>query len=382
MLKSFRFLDKIGEGGFSVVYSAIELRTNQKVAIKIVPKSLPKLSDNTKYLKKEIEIMMKIHHPSIVSLYNVMEDDKNMYLVMEMVEGENLRDIINHYGNIAEQTAKKYFAQIINAMKYLHQELGIVHRDLKLDNIIIDSNDNVRIIDFGLSTFIPDNGGKIYGVCGSPAFIAPELVKGESYDEEIDIWVLGVDLYTMVYGHLPFERNPGRELLNSILYETPKYSLNVSIDAIDLIQRMLEKNHNERITLKEIYDSIWVKSEMENGSIPMFSDFPIIDLDVIEQIDPNDEYREKLVSAINNNVFSVETATYRIMLKNKILSTINDKCAMEWRRLTRNSLIIPKDVLYVAVRRRSRVYKTNFKQMNISLKYNPRYGNNNILRNV
>lgn len=252
----YHFVKKIGEGGFSSVFLAYDKDTNTKVAIKMLDKTKQDEYETGRKYLKEIKILKSLNHPAIASIYEVFEDDKTVYIVMEYIEGNNLREMINTYGGMTESSAQKYIFQIINLLHYLHNVAKVVHRDLKLDNIIIDCNDNVHIVDFGLSTLINPNH-QMRHPCGSPPFIPPEMLKDMPYSSEVDIWALGVDLYAILFGDLPFAQRGTHDLYSSIMYETPKIKDFISRNCSDLLSRMLDKDQSTRISLEGMLQHSW-----------------------------------------------------------------------------------------------------------------------------
>lgn len=194
----------IGKGNSAVVKIAIHSMTKQKVAIKIFDKSV---LDNEKQLrlKREIDSMKQLKkHPNIIKLYEIMETNKLICLVTEYACNGELYDLIIHKKRLSEREAKHIFRQIVSAVYYCHSN-KIVHRDLKVENLLLDSNETIKLADFGFSsTFKLGELLDIY--CGSPPYCAPELFLAKKYDgTKVDIWSLGVILYVIVCGYLPFE---------------------------------------------------------------------------------------------------------------------------------------------------------------------------------
>ena len=224
-------LDKsIGEGNFAKVKLAHHILTNEqvfliyKVAIKIIDKT--KLDESTsKKLFREVRIMRLLNHKNIVKLYEVIDTPDELYLVMEYLSGGEIFDFLVAHGRMKEKDARKYFRQILSAVGYCHK-MHIIHRDLKAENLLLDENMNVKVADFGFSNqFSP--GEKLNTWCGSPPYAAPELFQGKEYSgPEVDIWSLGVVLYVLVCGSLPFDGSTLQKLRARVLagkFQVPFY---------------------------------------------------------------------------------------------------------------------------------------------------------------
>ncbi|KAJ3198974.1 MAP/microtubule affinity-regulating kinase 3, partial [Dinochytrium kinnereticum] len=218
-------LDKaIGEGNFAKVRLATHCLTGEKVAIKIIDKE--KLDKVTaRKLFREVRIMKLLNHPHIVRLYEVIDTPKDLYLIMEYAAGGEIFDYLVAHGRMKEKDARRHFRQIISAVEYCHN-LHIIHRDLKAENLLLDASMNVKIADFGFSNqFNP--GQRLNTWCGSPPYAAPELFQGKEYSgPEVDIWSLGVVLYVLVCGSLPFDGSTLPKLRARVLagkYKVPFY---------------------------------------------------------------------------------------------------------------------------------------------------------------
>ena len=250
----YKFHHVLGYGGFSIVYDAVIENLGYHVAIKAIPKT--KLSIDK--FKRELEINKKMDHPFIISFFQCLEDENNYYLVMEKADNSSLLTHVkkNHY--LPEWLSRHVFCQLISALDYLHNELHIVHRDIKLENIMIDRYDNIKLVDFGLGNIMKTDLQFLQTACGSPAYAPPEMLLGSSYKTSVDIWSAGVVLYIMTFGRMPFEDNNIQSLVNKIVLTEPSYQgREVSDELIDLLKRMLAKNVEERITLPEIMQHPW-----------------------------------------------------------------------------------------------------------------------------
>eukprot|EP01095_Lingulamoeba_sp_RSL-Kostka_P008128 TRINITY_DN266_c0_g2_i1.p1 TRINITY_DN266_c0_g2~~TRINITY_DN266_c0_g2_i1.p1 ORF type:complete len:205 (-),score=68.11 TRINITY_DN266_c0_g2_i1:426-1040(-) len=197
----YEFKEEIGRGEFSVVIRAVHKETNEEWAIKCIEK----YQVDTSRLDSEVNILTQVDHPHIIQLEEVIDSDETLYLIMEMVTGGELFDKITQIGCYSEQTAAKLVYNIVDAVKYLH-DMNIAHRDLKPTNLLLkdDSDDtNVKIADFGLSKIIGENT-MLQTACGTPIYVAPEVLSGEAYEKEVDLWSIGVITYILLCGFPPF----------------------------------------------------------------------------------------------------------------------------------------------------------------------------------
>ncbi|XP_078675691.1 MAP/microtubule affinity-regulating kinase 3-like isoform X26 [Branchiostoma floridae x Branchiostoma belcheri] len=245
----YRLLKTIGKGNFAKVKLARHVPTGKEVAIKIIDKTQLNPSSLQK-LFREVRIMKMLNHPNIVKLFEVIETEKTLYLVMEYASGGEVFDYLVAHGRMKEKEARAKFRQIVSAVQYCHQK-RVVHRDLKAENLLLDSDMNIKIADFGFSNeFTP--GNKLDTFCGSPPYAAPELFQGKKYDgPEVDVWSLGVILYTLVSGSLPFDGQNLKELRERVLrgkYRIPFY---MSTDCENLLKRFLVLNPLKRGSLEE-----------------------------------------------------------------------------------------------------------------------------------
>uniref|UniRef100_A0A3Q3KT90 non-specific serine/threonine protein kinase n=1 Tax=Mastacembelus armatus TaxID=205130 RepID=A0A3Q3KT90_9TELE len=247
----------IGKGNFAVVKLATHVLTKAKVAIKIVDKT--QLDDeNLKKIFREVQIMKLLKHPHIIRLYQVMETERMIYLVTEYASGGEIFDHLVAHGRMAEKDARKKFKQIVAAVHFCHCR-NIVHRDLKAENLLLDHNLNIKIADFGFSNLF-SRGQLLKTWCGSPPYAAPELFEGKEYDgPKVDIWSLGVVLYVLVCGALPFDGSTLQNLRARVLSGKFRIPFFMSTDCEYLIRHMLVLEPSRRLTMEQICKNKWMR---------------------------------------------------------------------------------------------------------------------------
>ncbi|XP_055374021.1 probable serine/threonine-protein kinase MARK-A isoform X1 [Condylostylus longicornis] len=246
----------IGKGNFAVVKLASNTVTKSKVAIKIIDKTCL----NDEYLAKtfrEISILKLLQHPHITRLYEVMQSETMIYLVTEYAAHGEIFDHLVINGRMKEQEAARVFAQLITSVEYCHSK-GVVHRDLKAENILLDKDMNIKLADFGFSNTF-HHGTPLTTWCGSPPYAAPEVFQGLEYDgPKADIWSLGVCLYALVCGALPFDGNTLLELKSRVVTGKFRIPYFMSQDCEHLIRHMLVVEPDRRYTLEQISKHRWL----------------------------------------------------------------------------------------------------------------------------
>ncbi|WKY16987.1 hypothetical protein Q1695_001531 [Nippostrongylus brasiliensis] len=246
----------IGRGNFATVRLARHEIAKTKVALKIVDRAALD-EENLIRLEREMQILTRVNHPHIVKLYEIMRTETSIYIVTQYCSGGELFEILIERGRTAEDEARRWFGQIASAVAYLHHK-GIVHRDLKAENILLDKNSNIKIIDFGFSnTQAPSQLLRTW--CGSPPYAAPELLLGKEYDGlKADIWSLGVILYILVTGGFPFPGDNVENLKRAVLSCQMKIPYWVSVECADLIKKMLVFNPFKRSGINAVMQHRWL----------------------------------------------------------------------------------------------------------------------------
>ncbi|XP_078270192.1 NUAK family SNF1-like kinase 1 isoform X1 [Rhinoraja longicauda] len=252
----YQLLQTLGCGACGKVKKAQERATGRIVAIKSVRKEKVQKELDRIHIQREMEIMSSLNHPNIINIYEVFENKDKIIIVMDYCSNGELYDYVNEHHKLSESEARKAFRQIVSAVHHCHKK-GIVHRDLKLENILLDENLNVKLADFGLSNlYHKDRLLETY--CGSPLYASPEIVNGLPYQgPEVDCWALGVLLYTLVYGTMPFDSQSYKTLTQQISLGEYRKPPQIS-GAHGLIDWMLSVNPRKRATIDDIANHWWV----------------------------------------------------------------------------------------------------------------------------
>ena len=249
--KEYSIKNMIGKGNFSTVKLAINKKTGEKVAIKILKKDKILNKSDLERVEREINILKNISHINLIKINKITEDIDSYYMVMEYCEKGELFNYISNKIRLDENESAYYFFQLINGIEYLHS-LNIVHRDLKPENLLISEKNILKIIDFGLSNY-SQMSKLLTTPCGSPCYASPEVIAGKKYDGNlIDIWATGIILFVMLCGFLPFEGPNNEILFKKILRCKIEYPIYLSDISIDLLKKILEPNPKKRIPLNKI----------------------------------------------------------------------------------------------------------------------------------
>eukprot|EP01134_Creolimax_fragrantissima_P005775 CFRG5775T1 len=262
ILRNYEVGKTLGEGTYGKVKLGVNTSTRKKVAVKFIKRENIKNEKHMTRVNREIAALHLLDHPNIVKLEDIIDTKEEIILVMEYAEGGELFDYIVAHRQVKERESRKFFRQIISAIDYCHGH-QIVHRDLKPENLLLDGSNNIKIIDFGFSNTYTEDG-LLDTFCGSPFYAAPEMVSGRKYcGPEVDMWSMGVILYALLCGCLPFDDSNVRSLYSKIqtgLYRAPPH---LSKDARALIRRLLTVEPSRRATMNEIRNNAWVNESYD-----------------------------------------------------------------------------------------------------------------------
>ena len=249
----------LGKGAFGEVWKVMHEKSQKNYCVKILDKRDIFEQKLINQINKEICIMYNINHPYSIKLFNHFEDNEKLYLIMELATGGNLYNYIQNFKNKKIDFIKKIIIQTIEIIKYLHSK-EIIYRDIKPENILLDKDNNVKLCDYGWASFITP--GKFLTVyCGTPEYVAPEMVKKYPYNEKIDIWGIGVLIFELVFNYPPFSSSLNEERFNNIKNRKINWPQDLNEthnDVKDLIEKILQLNPNERLSLEEIEKHPWL----------------------------------------------------------------------------------------------------------------------------
>ncbi|KAL4237519.1 protein serine/threonine kinase [Mactra antiquata] len=251
----------LGEGSYAKVKSAFAEKLKMRVALKIIDRKRVPRDFREKFLPRELKIIAQVNHPNVIKMYELMEFHNKVYIAMEHAGHGDMLEFIKLRGAIPEEKAKPMFKQMVNAIEYLHNN-QIVHRDLKCENLLLDNSNNVKVSDFGFArTF--ENGDVSKTFCGSAAYAAPEVLRGEPYNLPLhDIWAMGVILYIMVCGSMPYDDSNIKKMVKDQTERKVGFSKSKKLtdECKTLIHAVLEAHKKRRATVAQIFAHPWLKS--------------------------------------------------------------------------------------------------------------------------
>ncbi|CAM8925557.1 unnamed protein product [Rhodiola kirilowii] len=249
----------VGEGTFAKVKFARNSETGNSVAMKVMAKSTILKHKMVDQIKREISIMKIVRHPYIVRLHEVLASQTKIYIILEFVSGGELFDKIARDGRISENESRRYFQQLIDAVAHCHSK-GVYHRDLKPENLLLDSYGNLKVSDFGLSALPMEGDGLLQTTCGTPNYVAPEVLSYRGYDgAAADIWSCGVILFVLMAGYLPFQEIDLPSLYRKIAAAEFSCPFWFSPGANSLVHKILDPNPTTRITIEGIRKDRWFR---------------------------------------------------------------------------------------------------------------------------
>lgn len=318
-LDQFVLGEKLGEGMFGKVRLGTHILTGEKVAIKLLEKmKILEQADKVR-VEREIKILKQLKHNNIIQLYSVIQTSTTIYLVMEYSPGKELFEYIVNKRRLQEGEACEFFQQVVSGVDYMHKN-RICHRDLKPENMLLDSNRVLKIIDFGLSNSYGKN--ELLGTaCGSPCYAAPEMIAGNKYiGLKIDIWSIGIILYAMVCGYLPFEDTNNDALYKKILegkFAIPSF---VSDCCKDLIKQILIVDHTKRLTIQDIRNHPWFGISSPNVYEGLLINSIVIPVDeeIVTRLTEFEYTKEDIRCSVLSNKHNNITTAYYLMVKSKM----------------------------------------------------------------
>ncbi|XP_061339028.1 CBL-interacting serine/threonine-protein kinase 4-like [Gastrolobium bilobum] len=265
ILGKYQLTRLLGRGSFAKVYQARSLIDGATVAVKIIDKSKTVDAAMEPRIIREIDAMRRLHHhPNILRIQEVMATKTKIHLVVEFAAGGELFSKISRRGRLPEATARRYFQQLVSALRFCHRN-GVAHRDLKPQNLLLDADGNLKVSDFGLSA-LPEHhqDGLLHTACGTPAYTAPEILRRSGgYDgSKADAWSCGLILYVLLAGHLPFDDSNIPAMCKKISRRDYRFPECISKPARFVIHKLLDPNPETRMSVEGLFGNAWFKKSL------------------------------------------------------------------------------------------------------------------------
>jgi len=255
-IKDFEILKELGCGSFGRVFLARHIKTKVLYAIKAIDKQNKTNIEEKPYFRRELEVMYKIHHPNVVKLFGHFEDNKFCYFIMEYISKGNVYNLLTHdkKRQISPKVVATIMKDVISAAYFLHNmDPPIIHRDIKPENVLLNEGIVAKLTDFGWSNYIQEDKER-KTVCGTPIYLAPEIIKEQGHDERVDIWCIGVLLFELITGSVPFQGRDIETLKSNILHLKIAWPKEMNPDAKDLISKILKLDPSQRLALEDMLE--------------------------------------------------------------------------------------------------------------------------------
>ncbi|EOY20050.1 hypothetical protein QUC31_005842 [Theobroma cacao] len=311
LMQKYEFGRLLGQGNFAKVYYARNIESSQSVAIKVIDKEKVLKVGMIDQTKREISVMSLVKHPNILELYEVMASKSKIYFVMEYAKGGELFNKVAK-GKLREDMARKYFQQLISAVDFCHSR-GVYHRDLKPENLLLDEDGILKVSDFGLSALTESKhqDGLLHTTCGTPAYVAPEVINRKGYDgAKADIWSCGVILYVLLAGYLPFHDSNLIAMYRKISKADYKFPGWFSPEVTKLLSRILNPNPKARISIAKIMSNPWFKKGFNSKPVQRKAEKELahVDIDAVFGSETNHiafEAKKDMAKLTNLNAFDI-----------------------------------------------------------------------------
>lgn len=295
-----------GKGGFAKCYEITESKSHHVFAGKIVPKSLMAKNNQREKMTQEIAIHQSLNHRHIVGFHGFFDDSNNIYIILELCRKRSMMELHKRRKALSECETRYFMKQILDGVFYLHQH-RIIHRDLKLGNLFLNDDLQVKIGDFGLATRLEHDGERKKTVCGTPNYIAPEVLTKIGHSYEADVWSIGCIMYTLLVGKPPFETSSLRETysrIKQVQYKTPQH---ISKPAMNMVANMLQLNPSKRPSVAKLMKDIFFTSGYMPTNLPLSCLTMAPRLDVLES-----HCNRKPLGEMNLNGYSEQIIACRV----------------------------------------------------------------------
>jgi serine/threonine protein kinase len=260
----------LGKGSFSLVKEAEDSETHKRYAIKLIPRTNSMTADGFVRFEREVRVIIHMNHPGVIKVFDFLSDADFLYLVLELVSRTTLLSQLSTVSRFSEDAARQIFKQLLVTVAYIHAQ-GVAHRDLKLENVVVDGAGHLKIVDFGFSRAARTPGELFASSCGSVVYAAPEIISHRKYDGRMaDMWSMGVILYVLVTGVLPWRGSNELAVYGQIIGGDFEIPATVGVLCSDLIRKLMVKEPVARLTATEADGHPWldgVKARWEEGEV-------------------------------------------------------------------------------------------------------------------